>query len=103
MQLIINPPKEDWKILLQRPAFSAAELEPSVQAILDAVQNEGDAAVQRYAAQFDGVQLTNFRILPAAFEAAEQELSTELKQAIELAAANIRKFHSTQLGEILEV
>jgi histidinol dehydrogenase len=103
MQLIINPPKESWNDLLRRPEFSAAELEPGVQRIMDAVRSEGDAAVQRFARQFDGVQLDSFRILPAAFDQAEQKLSAELKQAIELAAANIRKFHSAQLGDTLQV
>jgi histidinol dehydrogenase len=103
MQLIINPPKESWNDLLKRPEFSAAELEPGVQRILDAVRSEGDVAVKHYAKQFDGVQLDSFRILSAAFDQAEQELSAELKQAIELAAANIRKFHSAQLSDTLEV
>jgi histidinol dehydrogenase len=103
MQLIINPPPAQWPGILRRPEADASALETAVQQILDAVRIEGDAAVTRLTEKFDGVVRTDFRVPEAEFEAAALMLSSELKAAIQLAAANIRAFHAAQLGAELVV
>ena len=65
MQVFEEPSKQDWEALLQRPNFEAAELLPKVQSILDAVALEGDAALLRFSATFDQVQLKSLCIDPA--------------------------------------
>ena len=97
MQVFEEPSKQDWEALLQRPNFEAAELLPKVQSILDAVALEGDAALLRFSATFDQVQLNSLCIDPALIQAAEALVAPALKTAIQSAKVNIEIFHQAQL------
>jgi histidinol dehydrogenase len=97
MQVFEVPNKQDWEALLQRPNFEAAELLPKVQSILDAVALEGDAALLRFSATFDQVQLKSLCIDPALIQAAEALVAPALKTAIQSAKVNIEIFHQAQL------
>lgn len=97
MQVFEEPSKQDWEALLQRPNFEAAELLPKVQSILDAVALEGDAALLRFSATFDQVQLKSLCIDPALIQAAEAIVAPALKTAIQSAKVNIEIFHQAQL------
>ena len=97
MQVFEEPSKQYWEALLQRPNFEAAELLPKVQSILDAVALEGDAALLRFSATFDKVQLKSICIDPALIQAAEALVAPALKTAIQSAKVNIEIFHQAQL------
>ncbi len=97
MQVFEEPSKQDWEALLQRPNFDAAELLPKVQSILDAVALEGDAALLRFSATFDQVQLKSLCIDHALIQAAEALVAPALKTAIQSAKVNIEIFHQAQL------
>ena len=96
MKVIKNPLRTDWPSLLQRPVFETASLNEKVKAILDEVKANGDAAVRNYTAQFDKVELKDFLVSKAEIDEGVNALDNQLKKAIELAAANIRKFHNAQ-------
>ncbi|QJB39962.1 histidinol dehydrogenase [Chitinophaga oryzae] len=96
MQTIKFPDKAAWNTLLQRPVMDTTALEAKVEAILRDVQENGDQAVKKYAAEFDKVELTDFAVKPAAFAAAEAALEPALKAAIQQAAQNIITFHKAQ-------
>jgi histidinol dehydrogenase len=97
MQVFEEPMKQDWDALLTRPNFDATELLPKVQSILDAVALEGDAALLRFSATFDQVQLKSLCIDPALIQAAEALVAPALKTAILSAKVNIEIFHQAQL------
>ena len=97
MQVFEEPSKQEWEALLQRPNFEAAELLPKVQSILDAVALEGDAALLRFSATFDQVQLKSLCIDPVLIQAAEVLVAPALKTAIQSAKVNIEIFHQAQL------
>jgi histidinol dehydrogenase len=97
MQVFEEPSKQDWEALLQRPNFEAAELLPKVQSILDAVALEGDAALLRFSATFDQVQLKTIVIDSIMLQAAEAQVAPALKTAIQSAKVNIEIFHQAQL------
>ncbi|HQR93601.1 MAG: histidinol dehydrogenase [Bacteroidetes bacterium 24-39-8] len=101
MKIVKNPARELWPSLLQRPELDDKALEVKVQAVLGAVKQEGDVAVQRYTQEFDGVVLSKEAQLVSEAEiaAAIEALPSALKAAIEQAAKNIRLFHNTQVGE----
>ncbi|OYQ71770.1 histidinol dehydrogenase [Wohlfahrtiimonas chitiniclastica] len=83
--------------ILQRPVqMSAESLESRVRAIGEAIETEGDAALLRFTAQFDGTELTEVLLPPSAFDAAEQNLSDEFKAALKNAYDNIYQFHKAQ-------
>lgn len=97
MQVFEEPKKQDWESLLKRPSFDAALLLPKVQTILEAVANEGDAALYKYSLEFDQVQLKTIAIDPAMMLEAEQLVSPALKTAIQSAKVNIEIFHQAQI------
>ncbi len=87
------PPKSEWPRLLERPAEPAAQLEAQVKAILAQVRNEGDAGLRALTEKFDGFCPAELLVSAAELEAGNA-IPEELKAAIQLAAANIRKFHA---------
>lgn len=99
MRIVKNPPVKDWAGLLQRPALDDKALEAKVLSVLVAVKQEGDAAVLRFTQQFDGITLSgeDQLVTKAEIDLAIASLSSELKQAIEQAAQNIRLFHQIQV------
>jgi histidinol dehydrogenase len=99
MKIIKNPKLSDWPSLLQRPAFETASLNEKVKAVLDDIKANGDAAVRKYTAQFDKVELDNLLVSNDEIAKGAEQLSSQLKKAIESAAANIRKFHEAQRFE----
>jgi histidinol dehydrogenase len=100
MQIINNPDKKDWKVLLQRPYFDNRSVLESVQQILNAVKQHGDEAIRSFTKKFDGVELEDFLVTEKEIKEACDDLPTELKKAISLAQLNIEKFHRSQLSEI---
>ncbi len=90
------PEKAQWSGLLKRPLKDAAALTATVSAVLDDVRRNGDEALRRYELQFDHVNLTSFAVTPEEIAEAEAAVSTELREAIELAHRNIATFHSAQ-------
>ena len=96
MRVFRNPPKSDWEALVSRPAMDPAALDAAVLEIMQSVKSNGDEALFAMAKKFDQVVLSDLRVSTAEFEEAEKLLSSELKQAIQQAAANIEKFHLTQ-------
>ncbi|MBE7382908.1 MAG: histidinol dehydrogenase [Leptolyngbya sp. SIO1E4] len=69
--------------------------EATVREILQAVQRQGDAAVLQYTADFDHQTLTvdDLRVRGSEIDAAYQQVSKELIDAIRLAHQNIEFFH----------
>ncbi|NIG57152.1 histidinol dehydrogenase [Chitinophaga sp. Cy-1792] len=96
MQVIKYPAVDTWASILQRPVMDTSTLEAKVDTILQDVKANGDAAVRKYAAQFDKVTLENFEVQPEAYERAEAALEPALKAAIQQAAKNITTFHAAQ-------
>jgi histidinol dehydrogenase len=103
MKIIVNPLSETLPELLQRPAMDHAALYLLVQDVLDAVKKEGDKAVAAYTQKFDGVTIDNATVSEAAINEAALALSPALKEAIQLAAKNIRCFHEAQVSDPLKI
>ena len=59
--------------------------------------------MQYFTAKFDKVALSDFQVAKVEIEAAESQISAELKTAIQTAKANITAFHAAQKQEILTV
>jgi histidinol dehydrogenase len=92
----------DWQqldVAGRRTALSrpAAALQPRIlqqaQAIIDAVRSEGDAAIRRYALEFDGTAPAELQVSAAEFDAARAQLTAEQLTALEKAIANVDCFH----------
>ncbi|MEM6451383.1 MAG: histidinol dehydrogenase [Cyanobacteria bacterium P01_D01_bin.105] len=75
------------------------EQEVAVREIVDAVRQEGDAALLRYTEKFDLQKLTprNIRVDGAQLDAAYQQIAPSLLKAIQKACSNIEHFHRHRL------
>lgn len=96
MNIIVNPPRQQWSNLLQRPVLDHSALEKSVGDILAEVKKNGDAALKAFALRFDGVDLQDIVASSAEMEEAETKLSATLKKSILQAKENIYNFHIGQ-------
>lgn len=84
-----------------KEAWENVDLASEVREIGKSVVAEGDAALLRLTEQFDGVVLTRrrLRVDPGEIEAAFKTLDPALRNAMELAAANIRAVAEGQVEE----
>ena len=96
MKNINNPQRKDWSQILERPTKTVEDIEKTVNQIFGDVQKNGDAAVKKYTQLFDGVSLDNVIVSIEEINEAIAEVSSELKDAINLAKENITKFHTAQ-------
>ena len=96
MKKIYNPQPETWSEICKRPTQTFSDVEETVKQIFKEVQQKGDKAIAKYASFFDGVTLENIQVTQEEIEIAKNEVSTELKEAIQLAKSNIEQFHAAQ-------
>lgn len=103
MQLFNNPSRDTWKQLIQRPQIELEFLESSIRNILNRVKKSGDQALKDLTLQFDKVSIDDLVVSKKEVAEAENSLSSELKDAIRTAAANIEKFHKAQRRDTMKV
>jgi histidinol dehydrogenase len=103
MQKIVDPLQQDWQKLTKRAEQPASNLDATVKAIFDNIQLNGDTAVSEYTKQFDSIEMNNFLLSESEIFEAIQQVDAALKSAIELAAANIKKFHLSQQPAIEKI
>jgi len=103
MHIFINPERITWAQILQRPAFDYKQLESKVLAILEDVKLNGDDAIKKYTASFDGVELHEFAVTEQEIAEAVVQMDDHLKAAIDVAMNNIRIFHNSQKEEIKKI
>jgi histidinol dehydrogenase len=83
--------------ILRRPAVDDdAATRAAVLEIVAQVKERGDAALQALTVRLDGVELADLRVSRAEIEAATASLPREALDAIDLAIANVRRFHEAQ-------
>jgi len=83
--------------LFERSA-GLSDVRADVRDIVDAVREEGDVALRRFASEFDDVSVGHLDVTDRA-ERAVDSLDPVVQEAIEQAAANIRAFHERQHPE----
>ncbi len=103
MQIYRYPDRNDWPLILTRPSIDLNSLEKSVKKILEEVKDQGDDAVKRYTEKFDGIYPEVLEVSEDEFLKAEMEVDDELKDAIALAAQNIKLFHEAQLRDDMHI
>jgi histidinol dehydrogenase len=99
---ILSGLKKDWfvRTLEQRGATDLAEVEPEVRRIVNDIRRDGDRALRRYAAKWDGLgKGAPLRVPDADLYEAWQKTPGELKDAIRQAADNIRRYCEWQKPE----
>jgi histidinol dehydrogenase len=97
MKILINPPREQWDEILDRPSGKGGGAEDVVAQMLTSLKESGWAEVCRMTGEFDGYNPEPALVTEEELNAAGEELPAPLKYAIALAANNIRKFHESQV------
>lgn len=99
MKVYKYPSLQEWEEMLQRPVMDTSSLDKDVRKILCKVRKKGDKAVRKYTQKFDGVQIDNLQVSQLDIDDAMQQVPVDLKEAIELAAANIESFHRVHMQQ----
>jgi len=97
MKIIRYPERNTWASLCQRPSLDRSGLEDTVRGILDKVKCDGDRALFDFSEKFDGVTLKDLKVSASEIEGSAGKVPDELRGAINIAMANIEKFHQAQL------
>jgi histidinol dehydrogenase len=87
--------------LMRRAESDLSGFEEKVRPIIEAVKNQGDEALARFAREFDKAKVDASAIAatPEDFARAEKTLAADVREAIGFAAESIRKFHEDQMPE----
>ena len=101
--IIKYPAQNTWETLLQRPTLEKKDLRNTVQEIFLKVKKEGDSALKEFSEKFDQVNIENLLVSKEELEFSINEVSDELKSAINQAKKNIYKFHLAQKGSTEEI
>lgn len=90
--------------LLARPAVAQADsIKQAVAKVIQQVAAQGDAALLALTARFDGVEISQLQLPATQINAAKQQIKPEVKQAIDTAYANIRRFHQAQIPKDVSI
>ncbi len=103
MRRYTNPAEPTWPELTRRPQMEFSFLDSAVRNILNRVRKGGDNAIRELTLQFDRVTIDDLAVGQREIAQAERALSGELKEAIRIAADNIKKFHAAQRRKPMEV
>ena len=102
-RLFINPSREKWDEIIERPKINDAELKDIVSDILEDVKQNGDEAIKKYCLQFGKVLLNDLKVSEEEIDEAIILVDEDLKNAIQLAKNNIEKFHAAQKEEVKKI
>ncbi|MBV9612672.1 MAG: histidinol dehydrogenase [Acidobacteriaceae bacterium] len=89
----------DEPSMARRPQQMLAAAEQVVRPIIEAVRQEGDVALARYAREYDALGETPVAVTERELEEAAQEMSPAVRKAAEAAVRNIRQFAEAQLPD----
>ena len=90
--------------LLERPAArDDSRIREQVLAILTAVERDGDDAVRKLTLDLDGADVASARVEDQEISDAIAVLDAAAVEAIDLAMANVRRFHERQLPDPIRV
>ena len=103
MNIYQNPESQAWAALCRRAEQDNSLIAERVEAIVERVAKEGDAALFALAEQIDGVRLDSLAVSEQEFLDAEAAVSDKVKAAIENAIRNIEAFHRAQLPSEVRV
>lgn len=103
MKYLLFPNIDEQQKITARQVPAGLNLEESVRTIFNDVQKKGDQAIIKYTQLFDGFQGENLRVSAEEIQKAASQIAPELKQAIDRAANQIRRFHESQQEPIQRI
>ena len=102
MRIVENPARSEWEALTRRQGVDYEGIRPRVEAILDAVENEGDAALKRLMQEIDKVDAP-LEVTDSEVDAACAQVPEAVAEAIRTAKVHIEAFHKAQIPREIRV
>lgn len=96
MKIIKYPEIDKMGELLKRPEIETKTIQEKVLEIIDKVRADGDKALIEFTKKFDSVDLDQLVVSENELTDAQNNIDDRLKSAIDIASANIFKFHNAQ-------
>lgn len=103
MRIYENPQPAQWAELCRRAEQGNSLIAERVAAIVERVAEQGDSAIRALTEQIDGVQLSQLEVSAEEIAWASEQVSEQVKQAIEVAMKNISAFHEAQMPSEVRV
>lgn len=91
--------QSDIQELVKRNTDSGNEIRETVESIIQEVKLNGDNALKAYALKFDKVELPYLYIEKEEIAKLAASIDNSVKEAIQTAYQNIKKFHETQISK----
>lgn len=101
--IVINPSREEWSELIERPQINSTDLGKTVLEIINTVKDLGDEAIKNYSLEFHGFAPENLWVTEDEIEESSKNVDKKLKKAILQAKKNIEKFHKKQFEKIKKI
>ena len=80
----------------ERTSISTEQIKPIIEEVFKEIENKGDEAVLKYTHFFDKVDLDEIELAGSDIEKLASTTAQDLKEAIKIAAENIKTFHRSQ-------
>lgn len=103
MKSFREPSRSEWEAICKRPSSENPAVRSIVSAIIERVRRDGDKALEELSSEIDGFIPDSIRVSDAEIALACSQVSDNVKNAISVAAANIKAFHSAQMPSQIEV
>ncbi len=103
MNIIVDPDDKKLAKVLKRPVQKLGVIKKIVKPILSKVCEQGDKALLKYAKEYDHVDLKSLTVTGEEIARAREQVSEDLKAAIQTARENIECFHRAQKLSPLEI
>jgi histidinol dehydrogenase len=103
MNIVNNPPEDEWERLTERPDFDDSAIEARVSDIISQVRTGKDSALKRLAKEIDKVDLDDLEVSSGEYAQACKDVKPAVKNAIKMAIRNITAFHEAQKFDGIEV
>lgn len=99
MKIYRYPERKTWPELVKRPVFEREEISGLIAEIFETVEKNGDEALIQFNKKFDQAITPKITVSETELDNAADEISEDLKKAIQQAKENISKFHAAQIAE----
>ncbi|MDY2974846.1 MAG: histidinol dehydrogenase, partial [Alloprevotella sp.] len=99
----INPARSEWASLIERNIPDDEHITRSVADIIAAVRQEGDAALRRFALEFDHTEISQLEVSEEEMAKAAELVSPQVKEAIAVAKDHISRFHREQMPRTVDI
>ena len=103
IEIFVEPPREEWTKLQERAMFDDSAIEQRVREIVESVQKSGDKAIFELSKSIDNVDLESLKVSQRELKLSFGTVASDLKDAMEIAMANIWRFHSAQISKEIDL